>query len=75
VLSVHTIVSFDFADLGHPRLAHDDLPALLRRRRHLLRLRHGADAGCHPARKIFKLEDFITVRHVENMNKIILVTG
>jgi hypothetical protein len=28
-----------------------------------------------PARKIFKLEEFITVRHVENMNKIILVTG
>ena len=28
-----------------PRLAHHHLPALLRRRRHLLRLRHGADAG------------------------------
>ena len=26
----------------HPRLAHDDLPALLRRRRHLRRLRDGA---------------------------------
>ena len=29
----------------HPRLAHDDLPALLRRRRHLRRLRDGAHAG------------------------------
>ena len=28
-------------DVGHPRLAHDDLPAVLRRRRHLLRLRDG----------------------------------
>ena len=32
-----------------PRMAHHHLPALLRRRRHLLRLRHGADAGhSHP---------------------------
>ena len=28
-----------------------------------------------PCRTIFKLEDFITIRHIENMNKIILVTG
>ena len=27
------------------------------------------------ARKIYKLEDFITMRHLENMNKIMLVTG
>ena len=30
--------------VGHPGLARDDLPALLRRRRDLLRLRDGADA-------------------------------
>ena len=47
VVSVHTVVSFDFAVGDHPRLAHHDLPALLRRRRDLLRLRDGADAG-HP---------------------------
>ena len=41
VLSVHTIVSFDFATSVHARLAHHHLPALLRRRRHLLGLRHG----------------------------------
>ena len=35
--------------VGHPGLARDDLPALLRRRRHLLRLCHGADARhSHP---------------------------
>ena len=32
-------------DRHRPRLAHDDLPALLRRRRDLRRLRDGADAG------------------------------
>ncbi|MGC4055576.1 MAG: hypothetical protein QM757_42670 [Paludibaculum sp.] len=36
VLSVHTIVSFDFAVSILPGLAHDDLPAVLRRGRHLL---------------------------------------
>ena len=36
-------------DVAGPRLAHDDLPALLRRRRDLLRLRHGADAADHHA--------------------------
>ena len=47
VVSVHTVVSFDFAVAHRSRLALDDLPALLRRRRDLLGLRHGADAG-HP---------------------------
>jgi molybdopterin-containing oxidoreductase family membrane subunit len=28
-----------------------------------------------PCRKIFGLEDFITIRHIENMNKVILTTG
>ncbi len=32
VISVHTVVSFDFADRHHPGLARDDLPALLRGR-------------------------------------------
>ena len=45
VVSVHTVVSFDFAVCDRARLAHDDLSALLRRRRDLLRLRDGADAG------------------------------
>ena len=45
VVSVHTVVSFDFAVSLLARLAHDHLSSLLRRRRHLLRIRHGADAG------------------------------
>ena len=44
VLSVHSIVSIDFAISQLPGLAHHDLPALLRRRRHLLRLRDGDHA-------------------------------
>ena len=34
-----------FRGRHRPRLAHHDLPALFRRGRHLLRLRHGSDAG------------------------------
>ena len=41
---------FDFAVVAAARLAHDDLPALLRRRRHLLRLRHGGHAAGPGAR-------------------------
>ena len=49
VLSVHSVVSFDFATSVIPGLAHDDLPAVLRRRRHLLRLRDGRDGAPHRA--------------------------
>ena len=48
VVSVHTVVAFDFTVGDRARLALDDLPALLRRRGDLLGLRDGADAG-HPA--------------------------
>ena len=50
VVSVHTVVSLDFAVGDRARLALDDLPPLLRRRRDLLRLRHGADPGHPPPR-------------------------
>ena len=48
VVSVHTVVSFDFAVGVIPGWHATDLPALLRGRRHLRRLRHGADPR-HPA--------------------------
>ena len=47
VLSVHSVVSFDFAVVAIARLAYDDLPAVLRRRGHLRRIRDGALPG-HP---------------------------
>ena len=42
VLSVHSVVSWDFADVDRARLARHDLRALLRGGRDLLRLRDGA---------------------------------
>jgi len=75
VLSVHTIVSFDFARLGHPRLAHDDLPALLRRPAPSSSGFAMVMTLMIVARRAFHLEDLITVRHLENMNKIIMATG
>jgi hypothetical protein len=75
VLSVHTIVSFDFAVVADPRLAHDDLPAVLRGGRHLLRLRHGAHAHAAAARDLSHIEDLITQYHIDCMCKITLATG
>jgi molybdopterin-containing oxidoreductase family membrane subunit len=74
VLSVHTIVSFDFAVSVIPGWHTTIFPpyfvagAIFSGFAMVLTL-------AIPTRKIFKLEHFITVRHVENMNKIILVTG
>ena len=45
VVSVHSRGLARLRDRQHARLPLDDLPALLRRRRAVLRLRHGADAG------------------------------
>ena len=44
VLSVHTVVSFDFAVSQLAWLAHHDLPALLRGRGYFLRFRDGGNA-------------------------------
>ncbi|MCB9539467.1 MAG: polysulfide reductase NrfD [Myxococcales bacterium] len=74
VLSVHTIVSFDFAVSIIPGWHTTIFPpyfvagAIFSGFAMVLTL-------AVPSRKIFGLEDFITVRHIENMNKIILVTG
>ena len=45
VISVHSVVSWDFAMAQPARLAHDDLRAVLRRRRDPLRPGDGADAA------------------------------
>jgi molybdopterin-containing oxidoreductase family membrane subunit len=74
VLSVHTIVSFDFAVSVIPGWHTTIFPpyfvagAIFSGFAMVLTL-------AIPSRKLFGLEDFITVRHIENMNKIILVTG
>ena len=74
VLSVHTIVSFDFAVSIIPGWHTTIFPPYF--------VAGAIFSGfamvqtlAVPSRKIFGLEDFITVRHVENMNKVILVTG
>ena len=74
VLSVHSIVSFDFAVSVIPGWHTTIFPpyfvagAIFSGFAMVLTL-------AIPTRKIFGLEDFITLRHIENMNKIILVTG
>jgi molybdopterin-containing oxidoreductase family membrane subunit len=74
VLSVHTIVSFDFAVAQLPGWHATFFPPYF--------VAGAVFAGfamvltlAIPARKFFKLEDFITLRHLENMGKIMLATG
>ena len=75
VLSVHSIVVSDFAIGARARLALDDLPAVLRRRRDLLRLRDGADAA-HPGRAASSgSRTSSPTRHLDNCAKMMLVTG
>ncbi len=54
VVSVHTVVSFDFTLAIDSGLAQHDISTLLRGRRHLFRLRHGFDPG-HPAAQVLRL--------------------
>jgi molybdopterin-containing oxidoreductase family membrane subunit len=74
VLSVHTIVSFDFAVAQLPGWHATFFPPYF--------VAGAVYAGfamvltlAIPARKLFKLEDFITMRHLENMGKVMLATG
>ena len=75
VISVHTVVGLDFAVLDRAGMAHDDLPALLRRGRDLFGLRDGRDHLRFPLRKSYGLKDLITDRHLDNMAKVMLATG
>jgi molybdopterin-containing oxidoreductase family membrane subunit len=74
VLSVHTIVSFDFAVSQLPGWHTTIFPpyfvagAIFSGFAMVLTL-------MIPARKFLGLKDIVTVKHIENMNKIILVTG
>ncbi len=74
VLSVHTIVSFDFAVSNVPGWHTTIFPpyfvagAIFSGFAMVLTL-------MIPARKIFDLEHLVTIKHLENMAKVILLTG
>ncbi|MHC4773792.1 MAG: NrfD/PsrC family molybdoenzyme membrane anchor subunit [Planctomycetota bacterium] len=74
VLSVHSVVSFDFAVSQLPGWHTTIFPpyfvagAIFSGFAMVLTL-------AVPARQLWGLKDFITMRHLENINKIILVTG
>src|SRR6202140_2486241 len=74
VLSVHTIVSFDFAIAIVPGWHATIFPPYF--------VAGAIYAGFAmvltlsiPIRKLFGLEDFITMRHLDNMGKVLLATG
>jgi molybdopterin-containing oxidoreductase family membrane subunit len=74
VLSVHTIVSFDFAYGIAPGWHATIFPPYF--------VAGAIYAGFAmvltlsiPVRKLFGLEDFITLRHLDNMGKVMLATG
>jgi molybdopterin-containing oxidoreductase family membrane subunit len=74
VLSVHTIVSFDFAFGIVPGWHATIFPPYF--------VAGAIYAGFAmvltlsiPVRKLFHLEDFITMRHLDNMGKVLLATG
>ena len=74
VLSVHTIVSFDFAFAITPGWHATIFPPYF--------VAGAIYAGFAmvltlsiPIRKVFGLEDFITMRHLDNMGKVLLATG
>jgi Ni/Fe-hydrogenase subunit HybB-like protein len=74
VLSVHTVVSFDFAVSNLPGWHATIFPPYF--------VAGAIYAGfamvltlAIPLRAIYKLHDFITMRHLENMAKVTLVTG
>jgi molybdopterin-containing oxidoreductase family membrane subunit len=74
VVSVHTVVSFDFAVSVIPGWHATIMPpyfvagAIFSGFAMVMTL-------AIPIRRIFKLEDFITTRHLDNMAKVILATG
>jgi molybdopterin-containing oxidoreductase family membrane subunit len=74
VLSVHTVVSFDFAVSVLPGWHATIFPPYF--------VAGAVYAGfamvltlALPLRWMFNLQDFITMRHIENMAKVMLVTG
>lgn len=73
VLSVHTIVSFDFATSVIPGWHTPFFRLILSLELFSRDLRWSNLIFI--TRKVLKLEDYITVEHIESMNKVILLTG
>jgi molybdopterin-containing oxidoreductase family membrane subunit len=74
VLSVHSVVSFDFASGQIPGWHATIFPPYF--------VAGAVFAGfamvltlAIPLRRVFGLEDFITVRHLDNMGRVMLLTG
>jgi Ni/Fe-hydrogenase subunit HybB-like protein len=74
VLSVHTVVSFDFAVANLPGWHSTIFPPYF--------VAGAIYAGfamvlslAIPLRKFYRLEDFVTMKHLENMGKVLLATS
>ena len=74
VLSVHTVVSFDFAVAIMPGLAHTIFPPYF--------VAGAIYSGfamvlvlAIPIRKFYGVKDMITMRHLDNAAKVMLATG
>src|SRR5260370_13083793 len=74
VVSVHTIVSLDFAFALVPEWHATIFPPSFVAAASHSALSLGLTLSI-PVRKIFGLEDFITMRHLDNMGKVMLATG
>ena len=74
VISVHSVVSWDFALGDRPGMAHHHFRTLLRGRRHPLGAGHGFDPH-DPAAAHLPLRAIITMDILENVAKTIILTG
>ena len=74
VLSVHSVVSFDFATSVIPGWHTTIFPPYFVAGAIFSRIRHGDDAA-GVARWALGLQNLITMKHLENMNKVMLATG
>jgi len=71
---VHTVVKFRFRGQHRSRMAHDHLSALFCAGCYLLRFCDGVVPAI-PIRAVYGMEDFITMRHLENSGKVMLPRG
>jgi hypothetical protein len=75
VLSVHTIVSYDFRHLYHTGLAYHHLSTLLRSRCGIFWFCYGTNLIGIDSQSCLNLQEYITIGHIEAMNKVIVLTG